>query len=516
MRTRLTTTRFCGWVVFLGVSLFSLDRWALAQLPADPTSKPTPTTVAQTTDESWQVIYMDQQRVGYEYGREAIERRDGRVVIVSSSESHSRLKRLGQELKLTTILQTEETEAGDLLRFNFELKNPPAQPTRTEGVVNNGELKLTSTVAGRTSSRHLTWEADAKSPAYPDRLLREKPLKPGESRTTKVYLPEFNKFSQITLSADDVRPVKLLDGKYQSLLKVRVAISAIPEQTSRQFVDTNGRTVLTETDMLGVAAKSYRVARDVALQAIAGAELDIAISTLIRIDPPITDAHRKKRIVYRISAKDEFPDKLLVNGGTQQVKRLSPDSIEVTVTSKPLPPTVFRQVATDAKYLATTRFLQVNDSRVVAHADKAAGGETDPSRVAARMERFVFEKLTKKNFSTAMASAAEVAEHLEGDCTEHAVLLAAMLRAKKIPSRIAAGLVYIPGVNSFGGHMWTEAFLGDEWIPLDATLGRTGIGAAHLKMSESALDEDAPFPVSAFLPLYQGLGKLKIEVLKAE
>ncbi|MCX7419861.1 MAG: hypothetical protein NT013_10030 [Planctomycetia bacterium] len=64
--------------------------------------------------------------------------------------------------------------------------------------------------------------------------------------------------------------------------------------------------------------------------------------------------------------------------------------------------------------------------------------------------------------------------------------------------------------------MWTEAFIAGEWIPLDATLGRGGIGAAHLKMSESAMDEDSPLPVAAFLPLYNAVGKLKIEVLKAE
>ena len=138
------------------------------------------------------------------------------------------------------------------------------------------------------------------------------------------------------------------------------------------------------------------------------------------------------------------------------------------------------------------------------------------SRIATRLEKYVHEKLSKKNFSTAMASAAEVAQTMEGDCTEHAVLLAAMLRAKKVPSRIAAGLVYVESLNSFGGHMWTEAFLAGEWIPLDATLGRGGIGAAHLKMAESALDEDSPLPVTTFLPLYNALGKLKIEVVKAE
>ena len=43
-----------------------------------------------------------------------------------------------------------------------------------------------------------------------------------------------------------------------------------------------------------------------------------------------------------------------------------------------------------------------------------------------------------------------------------------------------------------------------------------GIGPAHLKMAGSALDEDARSPVSTFLPAYLALGKLKIEVLKAE
>ena len=274
--------------------------------------------------------------------------------------------------------------------------------------------------------------------------------------------------------------------------------------------------MIAEIDMLGVVARGYDVPRDVALQAIAGAELDLAVSTLVRIEPPITDAHRKKRIVYRISMKDESPEQAFVDGGTQQIKRLSGEAIELTVSTKPIPPVNSRPVSTDAKYLAPTRFLQTRDPAVVEHADRAAGGETDLSRIATRLEKYVHEKLSKKNFSTAMASAAEVAQTMEGDCTEHAVLLAAMLRAKKVPSRIAAGLVYVESLNSFGGHMWTEAFLAGEWIPLDATLGRGGIGAAHLKMAESALDEDSPLPVTTFLPLYNALGKLKIEVVKAE
>lgn len=485
------------------------------------TTHPAPVQAAEDTTESWQVIHIGNQRVGYQYSRERVEVRDKAKIVVTVSESHFSLKRFGQELKMSTSLRLEETESGNLLRFAFEMKNPPIQNTTTEGVVNGNQLELTSTLAGRTDKRRVAWESDAKSPAYPDRWLRDHPLKPGESKSFKIYVPEFAKSSQVHFAADDLRPVKLLDGKEVSLLRVKVSFSAIPENNSRQYVDAAWQTKLTEIDMLGLVARAYDVPRDVALQAIAGAELDLAVNTLVRIDPPILDAHRKKKIVYRVSMKEESPEPFFVAGGTQQIKRLvekdsKDQAIELTVTTKSIPPINSRLVKAEDKFLTPTRFLQSRDPAVIEHADRAIGGETDPGRIAARMEKYVRDKLTKKNFSTAMASAAEVAQRMEGDCTEHAVLLAAMLRAKKIPSRVAAGLVYVDSMNSFGGHMWTEAFLAGEWIPLDGTLGKGGIGAAHLKMADSALDEDAPLPVSTFLPAYQALGKLKIEVIKTE
>lgn len=473
-------------------------------------------TQASNPEESWHVIYIGNQRVGYDYGRSTFEQRGSQKVFINLSESHFQIKRFGQELRLSTTLRTEETETGDLLNFQFAMKNPPIQDTQTEGVVAGNELILTSTVAGRTEKRRVAWEAGAKSPGYPDRLLSQKPLKDGESLSVNIFVPEFNKFSKVTLTADGMQSVKLLDGKEHSLLKVKVGFSAIPENNFREFLDAAGRSKMSEIDMLGLVARTYEVSRDVALQAIAGAELDIAVSTLVRIDPPILDAHRKKRITYKITSPENSLDSAFVSGGTQQVKKLSANSIELTVTGKPLPPAGTRPVAADAKYLAPTRFLQANDPAVREHADRAAGGETDPVRLAAKFEKYVHDKLSKKNFSTAMASAAEVAQRMEGDCTEHAVLLAAMLRAKKVPSQVAAGLVYVESLNAFGGHMWTEAFLAGEWVPLDATLGRGGIGAAHLKMSESAMDEDSALPVTTFLPLFQTLGKLKIEAIKAE
>jgi hypothetical protein len=502
--------------LLLAVVTLSLD-----VLSTGVRAQPTKPAADTKGNESWQVIYIGNQRIGYQHGRERIELREGGKVVVTDNQMFLTIKRFGQELKMSTSLHVEETESGDLLRFSVQLKNPPIQDTTTTGVVIGKELELTTTLAGKSDTRRIAWDGNAKSPAYPDRVLRGKPLSEGETKSFNIYLPEFGKFSQVSFAADGMRPVKLLDGKEHSLMKVRVSFSAIPENNFRQYVTAQGEVRLSETDLLGLVSRAYEVPGEVALQAIAGEELDLAISSLVRIDPPILEAHRKKKIVYRISLPEESPEPFFVAGGTQQIKRLPADgkqapAIELTVTAKPIPPVNSRPVSTDARYLAPSRFLQSRDPAVVEHADRAAGGETDPSRIAARLERYVYEKLHRKNFSTAMASAAEVAQRMEGDCTEHAMLLAAMLRAKKIPSRIATGLVYVESLNAFGGHMWTEAFLAGEWIPLDGTLGRGGVGPAHLKMADSALDEDAPLPVTTFLPAYKTLGKLKISLVTAE
>ena len=147
---------------------------------------------------------------------------------------------------------------------------------------------------------------------------------------------------------------------------------------------------------------------------------------------------------------------------------------------------------------------------------QAAGNLTDPVETALAMERSVHQQLKSKNFSTALATAAEVAQSLEGDCTEHAVLLAALLRVKDIPSRIAVGLVYASPHSAFGGHMWTEAFLEGRWVPLDATLGQGGIGAGHIKFADSSLDDDAPAPVTTFLPLISLLDHMRLKVITVE
>ena len=147
-------------------------------------------------------------------------------------------------------------------------------------------------------------------------------------------------------------------------------------------------------------------------------------------------------------------------------------------------------------------------------ARSVSADETDPWTLACALERAVKQKIRLKNYSTALATAAEVAKSLEGDCTEHAMLLAALCRARKIPARVAVGLVYYPPDRAFAYHMWTEAWLGDRWMPLDATLGRGGIGAAHLKLASTSLSGVNAY--ADLLPIVQAIGQLELEIVSVE
>ncbi len=68
-------------------------------------------------------------------------------------------------------------------------------------------------------------------------------------------------------------------------------------------------------------------------------------------------------------------------------------------------------------------------------------------------------------------TASQVAQHREGDCTEHAVFVTALARALDIPARIVLGTAFVESQGQVGayGHAWSEIYRDDAWTLIDAT-----------------------------------------------
>src|SRR4029077_5133006 len=91
-----------------------------------------------------------------------------------------------------------------------------------------------------------------------------------------------------------------------------------------------------------------------------------------------------------------------------------------------------------SEYTQNSYFITCDDIRVKVLANKAVNGESDPWKKAVRIEKWVNLNM-KVTSGEALAPPAHVARTLRGDCTEFAMLTAAMCRAQGIPSRTAVG-----------------------------------------------------------------------------
>ncbi len=334
------------------------------------------------------------------------------------------------------------------------------------------------------------------------------------------------------LAAEKEESVELWKGNAR-LLKVNMVehVDSNVRNTAQDiksavWIDSSGDVLKSLNEQLGAAF--FRVAPEVAIVPI-DATFDLGEATVVKVNPPIPHVHNAKLIRYRVHLAGSDPAAAFPAGPSQEVKTIDDRTAEVTVRAlRPdtpaskgtVPFSLTRksgQSPTDAPTaddLKPNNFIQSDDPLIVAQAKEAAGGETDRWKQAVALEAYVHRVMTEVDFTRAFATAAEVAQSRKGDCKGHAVYLAALARARNIPARVAVGLVYVPKEQAFGGHMWTEVYIGGRWIGLDGTLGKGGLGGGHLKLSQSSMAGTTAYDV--LLSMLQVIGRLKIEVLDSE
>ena len=156
-----------------------------------------------------------------------------------------------------------------------------------------------------------------------------------------------------------------------------------------------------------------------------------------------------------------------------------------------------------APFLKATATLQVDHPIVRALADSVAAGNVSPCTLIGLMNAHVFGRL-RKRVSATYSSALETLKAGYGDCGEHAVLLAALLRARGVPARVVTGLVWVPERKQYVGHAWVAVSHEGQWVFADPSYGRfpTASGLIPLLID----DEGA----SAML-VYRLLGRVSVE-----
>ncbi len=187
-------------------------------------------------------------------------------------------------------------------------------------------------------------------------------------------------------------------------------------------------------------------------------------------------------------------------------QRLSDDTLFIYAES-PLTTPSFRLPADSERFgaeLSATPLIQVDDPLIRETAERAVDGTTDPVLAAERLTRWVYGNLDKE-ITLSVPSARQVLEARRGDCNEHTVLYVALARAVGLPTRTAAGLVYVR--DRFYYHAWPEVWL-DRWVAVDPTLDQFPADASHLRFVIGGLARQ--------VELVRLIGLLELDVVSVE
>ena len=172
-------------------------------------------------------------------------------------------------------------------------------------------------------------------------------------------------------------------------------------------------------------------------------------------------------------------------------------------------------------YLASNGFLILEDTLLITTAARivgnaaAAGGPgdaTDPRQVTAAIYRWVMEHFRFQLGAVLFGTSAEILRGMTGDCSEAAVLTAALLRSRGVPARVALGFASL-GRGVFIGHAWCEAWLDGRWVGADAALREFPAGVERVKLA--TLDGRVDMRIAATNLMMQALSNLDIEILDA-
>ena len=154
-------------------------------------------------------------------------------------------------------------------------------------------------------------------------------------------------------------------------------------------------------------------------------------------------------------------------------------------------------------------WIESNAAEIVEIAQSVAAQEQDPWTVVAALERETQRRIPNPGYESGFESALTALHRGAGDCTEHAMLFAALLRARNIPARVASGIILEPTQAVF--HAWTEAWLDGRWVGFDATRPHAGgVTARYLRATADHLGGTGALPrLQRILPV---VGNLSITI----
>jgi hypothetical protein len=417
---------------------------------------------AAPAGERWYSIFAaDGTRIGHS-AREVTARPDGREII----ESHSiRIREEGQPVTaLSERTVIRQDSQGRTVAITRHAQNGRGW-VRTEAAIGSGRAEVT---------RRTRTDRSVESVALPDgvRFDGGEALLAGWDPAASPRL-EFLTFNLGAAAVERVRiePARGAVRDAQGRLPVirRTFEGEALRGVSRLLIGPGGEIAEMEQPMFGSTIRFVATERDSAMRPPSA--FSVLQSALVRAPYRVPPSALQGRIRYRFGYKDGIDFPIPVTG--EQRVSASEGGVTIDICGD-CGPGLAADPASLAEALRPTAWLQSGDRRVRAIAEPVARMDLSATRKMELLTLRAQGYFPTIDF-TGHFSAVETIVRRAGDCTEAAVLLAALGRAAGIPTRVASGLVYsrerYHGVsNVFMPHSWVLAHVDGRWRSFDAAL----------------------------------------------
>lgn len=435
--------------------------------------------------DEWFGIYQQGKKIGYAYTRIRPEAETYHLY----EESELDILALGSVQRVRTIINSYTTRNFLLKYFDFTMHSGMTTMI-VKGAVLGRKLVLDIETGGQTRTERIP----LVNPPYLSPNIKPAILLMGLEQGKQYRFPLFNPATMSTeeasISVESKERIKIGDTE-QTIYKLKESFQGM-ETTS--WLTQDGET-LKEESALGYVLLKETMA-EAKKRDKGGPIVDIISLTMIASDP-IRESSRVRHLRARL--KGAALQGFHLDGDRQILKE---DVIEVHADDVPAVYKLPYSGKEQAGYLLPNALIQSDDKKIIDQSRKILSGEKDAHDVAKKLNEWVYKTIRKKPV-VSIPSALEVLKQREGDCNEHTALFTALARAAGIPTRMAAGIVYLE--NGFYYHAWPEVWLG-QWMAVDPTFNQFPADATHIRFITGNLDRQ-----SEILRL---VGKLKVEVLE--
>ncbi len=416
----------------------------------------------------WQVITADEHKVG----RALVTRSATASGIVEREEVELEVGPRARRVKYRMALQTESGPDGALRRIVREVTTNEAR-TRVEAVASGDDLEVRQ-LAGGAESRQVL--AGAARGLVTDEVARAWLAAVGRGERPVPFV--YRSWDPVKIAVVDVE----LSARPGETLNVERRVRAAQDTASRLRADAGGDVVHEISRLNAFTLDRFDATEAEALSR--NDEFDHRVAALTKSPYRIPPGDMQQKIRYRFDNGGRGA--ALPSGAGQRTWSEGQTTWIQVCAGCPLEAAGLG-AAERADALAPSRWIESAAPEIAARAARLTRYARAPAARMQKLAEFVRGHMDPRVDMLGYGTALEALRTRRGDCTEYAVLLAALGRAAGVPTRIAIGRVYTRRFDDahdvFVPHAWVQAWTGSGWQNFDAGTGSFDSG--HLAFALS-------------------------------